>query len=88
MSEQMLILHPSVETEALSIFDGVVFGEDTQQWMDWIEAYHAWLESKRRRSGGENTVKTYTVAWRQFYRFAQCKPWDVTPKLAQRCGRP
>lgn len=84
MSEQMLILHPSVETEALSIFDGVVFGEDTQQWMDWIEAYHAWLKSKRRRSGGENTVKTYTVAWRQFYRFAQCKPWDVTPKLAQR----
>lgn len=78
-----LILHPTAQ-ESLTIFDGVVFGEDTQQWVDWIEAYHAWLESKRRRSGRENTIKTYKTAWRQFYRFAKVKPWDVTPKLAER----
>lgn len=75
-----LVIHQPTET----ILDAPVFTEDTGRWMDWIEAYHAWLESKRRRSGGGNTVKTYETAWKQFFRFAQVQPWEVTPALAQR----
>ena len=83
MGKQTLILAPVVEQDTVSILDGLVFGEDTQQWMDWIEAFHTWLESKRRRSGAGNTVSTYRTAWKQFYRWAQVKPWEVTLRLAQ-----
>ncbi len=67
-----------------SIFDGVVFDDNTGPWLDWIEAYHAWLAAKRRKSGSEHTVAAYTIAWRQFFKFAQVRPWDVSPQLAQR----
>ncbi|MCB0195557.1 MAG: tyrosine-type recombinase/integrase [Anaerolineae bacterium] len=48
-------------------------------WEDWVEVYRTWLDSK----GGGNTVKTYEIACRQFFDFAKCKPWEVTPKLAK-----
>ena len=67
-----------------TILTAPVFTEDTGQWMEWIEAYQAWLESKRRRSGGANTAKTYETAWKQFFRWSQVKPWEVTPQLAER----
>lgn len=50
-----------------------------KKWGDWAEVYHAWLDSK----GGENTTKTYAVACQQFFDFAKCDPWGVTPELAK-----
>lgn len=49
-------------------------------WKDWLEVYEAWLES----CGSGNTVKTYEIACRQFFEFALCRPWEVTPEIAKK----
>jgi integrase len=54
------------------------------QWMGWSEAYNAWLESKRNGSRTPSTVRVYGTAWKQFFRWAQVQPWEITPELARR----
>lgn len=76
---------PAVEVGPVSIFDGVVFGDEgTQLWMAWIDAYHHWLEAKRRRNDTGSTAGNYETAWKQFFRWAQARPWEVTPQMAER----
>jgi site-specific recombinase XerD len=55
--------------------------------MAWDAAQAAWLDSKRRRSGGENTVRAYTLAVRQFFEFACVAPWSVAPYHAHEWAR-
>lgn len=74
---------PAVETG--TILEGLVFGdEDTSLWMAWIDAYHHWLEAKRRKNDTGSTAGNYETAWRQFFRWVQVRPWEVTPELAER----
>jgi len=57
--------------------------DDRPLWSLWETAKEAWLESKRRRSGSENTVQTYETACRQFFEWAPVAPWQVSAELAQ-----
>jgi len=60
-----------------------VVQDDTPLWLAWETAKESWLESKRRRSGGENTVRAYALAVRQFFEWAAIEPWQVSPAVAQ-----
>jgi len=62
---------------------GGVMVDDSPLWLAWEGARAAWLESKRRRSGGMNTVKTYASAFKQFFEWSGVAPWQVSPVLAQ-----
>lgn len=66
-----------------TILEAPVFAPDTADWLKWKEAYNAWLDAKRRKSGSENTAATYAAAWQQFFTWCQAKPWDVSGRLAQ-----
>ena len=57
--------------------------DDTPLWIAWESAETAWLQSKQRRSGGQNTVRAYKLAVRQFFAFALVSPWQVSPGHAQ-----
>lgn len=57
--------------------------DDSPLWVAWEGAHQAWLESKRRRSGGPNTVRAYQVAFTQFFEWAGVAPWMVSPALVQ-----
>lgn len=72
--DQALITTPA--DQSASILDGFVYGGT--DWLDWIEAYHSWLQSL----ASQNTRRTYENAWREFFKWAQVKPADVTPRLA------
>jgi len=66
------------------LFGGeLVIVDDAAQWLAWEAAKEAWMESKRRRSGGKNTVDTYRIAVRQFFEWAGVPPWEVSPVTAQ-----
>ena len=65
-------------------FDGeMVVVDDSPQWMAWEGARRAWLDSKRRRTGGENTVMAYQTAFKQFFEWAPVPPWQVSSVVAQ-----
>jgi integrase/recombinase XerD len=75
---------PAVEFST-SILDGMVLGdEDTGLWVAWLDAYHHWLEAKRRRNDTGSTAMNYETAWKQFFRWAQVRPWEVLPEMAER----
>jgi site-specific recombinase XerD len=57
--------------------------DDSPLWMAWEGARRAWLDSKRRKSGRNNTVRAYEVAFKQFFEWAAVPPWQVSPGLAQ-----
>lgn len=57
--------------------------DDTPLWVAWEAAQTSWLASKRRRSGGDNTVRSYKLACRQFFDWAGVEPWRVSPGHAQ-----
>lgn len=71
-----------VEPAATS-FGEMVVVDDSPQWMAWEGARRAWLDSKRRKSGSENTVRTYQVAFVQFFEWASVPPWQVSSVVAQ-----
>jgi len=64
-----------------------VIVDDSPLWLAWQTAQEAWLESKRRRSGGENTVRTYTRAVERFFSWCNVPPWQVSPAHAQEWTR-
>ena len=71
----------------------VPVSQDLEKWGVWNDAQIAWLESKRRKSGSDNTVKAYHTAVRQFFswaqlRFAALEPWNVHPGHAPCRVRP
>lgn len=66
-----------------SLFAGAVVIDDQALWMAWEGARRAWLDSKRRKSGGENTMSTYSIAFKQFYEFCALEPWRVSSGVAQ-----
>ena len=66
-----------------SLFAGAVVIDDEALWMAWEGARRSWLASKQRRSGGENTTKTYQVAFKQFFEWCAVPPWQVSSGLAQ-----
>lgn len=59
-----------------SIFDGVV--ADDRIWADWLRCFSDWFSSLER----DNTRLAYKKAFSQFFDWAGCKPWEVTPRLA------
>jgi integrase len=59
-----------------------VFSAEEDLWAAWDQAQTAWLDSKRRKSGRDNTAKAYAMAVRQFFSWAKCPPWRVSPMLA------
>ena len=66
-----------------TFLDAATVVDDTPLWMAWEAAQTAWLESKRRRSGGDNTVRAYRLACRQFFHWSGVYPWQVSPGHAQ-----
>jgi len=68
---------------APSFLDTATVIDDTPLWIAWEAAQNAWLESKRRRSGGDNTVRAYSLAVRQFFDWSGVEPWRVSPGHAQ-----
>jgi site-specific recombinase XerD len=70
------IIHLSTQLTAL------ITTPDTALWTSWNNAYHGWLQAKRRLSDAGNTVRTYQTAYRQFYQWANTAPWDITPDHA------
>lgn len=57
--------------------------DESPLWLAWETAREAWLASKRRKSGRENTVRAYALSARQFFEFARVEPWNVQPAHAQ-----
>lgn len=51
--------------------------------MTWETVERAWLDGKRRRSGGENTARAYGLALRQFLEHAGCGPGEASAGLAE-----
>jgi site-specific recombinase XerD len=72
-----------VPGQAPSFLASAIVVDEIPQWAAWSAAEHAWLESKRRRSGGENTVRTYKIALTQFFAWSGARPWEVGPGHAQ-----
>jgi len=67
-----------------TILEGIVFGdEDTHLWVSWLDAYHHWLEAKRRKNNTGSTANNYQIAWKQFFTWAQVRPWETTPAHAE-----
>ena len=78
----LVITQPGTRGERHNILDAPI-ADDSPIWIAWEAAETAWLESKRRRSGGQNTVRAYRLAVRQFFAFAMTPPWTVSPGHAQ-----
>ncbi len=72
-----------VQTNAPSFLQQATIVDDSPLWLAWDAAQTAWLESKRRRSGRDNTVRAYSLAVRQFFGWAGVEPWRVSPGHAQ-----
>jgi integrase len=71
-------LTPAVIT-GREILAGAMVADDTLLWSAWQMARERWLASKRN----QNTVRAYELAARQFYEWAACEPWRVSPVHAQ-----
>lgn len=54
-----------------------VDGTDAQA-IAWEQAKAAWLESKRRKSNSEHTVRAYESDWFQFFVWADKPPWLIS----------
>lgn len=69
---------------ARPVMDWIVPGVDDgdMQAIAWQRAKDAWLESKRRKSGSQNTVRAYQNDWTQFFLFAGKAPWNVSSRDA------
>lgn len=72
-----------VAEAAPSFLETATVVDDTPLWIAWEAAQTTWLESKQRRSGGENTVRAYRLAVKQFFGWAFVAPWLVSPGHAQ-----
>jgi len=72
----------TVFSPSTSLLGGVMV-DDSPLWLAWEGARAAWLESKRRKSGSQNTVKSYDFAVKQFFEWAAVAPWMVSAALAQ-----
>jgi site-specific recombinase XerD len=64
---------------------------DSSKWEVWQEVTEGWLTAIKRRSGRDNTTKTYAVAVRQFFQWAtetvtreNAVPWMVTAMMAEK----
>lgn len=86
MTQTQIIDHETKNAlvPAPSIFGEAVVVDDSPLWMAWEGARQSWLNSKRRKSGGENTVNTYQVAFKQFFEFCALPPWQVSSAAAQK----
>jgi len=66
-----------VPVESSTTFGEMVVVDDSPLWVAWEAAIQAWLDAKQRKSGSENTSRTYQTALRQF------EEW-----VRERLGRP
>ena len=81
---------PTTTTEIIVAHPVVTFGdwivpgvdEGDLQAVAWQQAVSAWLESKRRKSGSDNTVRAYQNDFNQFFRFAEKAPWNISSRDA------
>lgn len=48
----------------------------------WQQAKDAWLESKRRKSGSNSTVRAYQGDFNQFFTYAEKAPWNISSRDA------
>lgn len=49
----------------------------------WQDAKDAWLKSKLRKSGSQNTVTAYSKDWLQFFKWIGKAPWSVSSRDAE-----
>ncbi len=61
----------------------LVVRDDDSRALAWTMAREAWLESKRRRSGRNNTVNAYSTALDQFLAWSPVPLWEVSAAVAQ-----
>jgi site-specific recombinase XerD len=66
------------------ILDWIVPGVDDGdlQAIAWQQAKDAWLESKRRKSGSDHTVRAYQNDFTQFFTYAGKAPWNISSRDA------
>lgn len=79
-STDIIVARPA----ALGSMDWIVPGVDDgdMQAIAWQRAKDAWLDSKRRKSGSDNTVRAYQNDWTQFFMFAGKAPWNISSRDA------
>ena len=79
-STDIIVARPA----ALGSMDWIVPGVDDgeMQAIAWQRAKDAWLDSKRRKSGSDNTVRAYQNDWTQFFMFAGKAPWNIASREA------
>jgi integrase len=74
---------PAVRMQPPMGLMGATVWDDSTEWCAWQGAIESWLAAKRRRSGGENTARAYSLALRQFVEFAGVGLWQVGSGHAQ-----
>ena len=73
---------PNVDTSPLRwVIPGVDDGD--LRAIAWQQAKEAWLKSKYRKSGSDNTVTAYTNDWNQFFVWLGKAPWNVSTRDAE-----
>ena len=74
-----------VASQPATLLQWVVPGVDEgdQQTLAWLRARDAWQDSKRRRSGSQQTVRAYQHDWNEFFQFAGKAPWNISSRDAE-----
>lgn len=73
--------HPIAQPVILDwIVPGVEDGD--LQAIAWQQAKDAWLDSKRRKSGSDHTVRAYQADFNQFFTHAGKAPWNISSRDA------
>lgn len=69
----------------ISTLDWIIPGVDDGdlQAIAWQDAKDAWLKSKLRKSGSQNTVIAYSKDFSQFFKWAGKAPWNVSSRDAE-----
>lgn len=80
-TDEAVMMTPAVG----NIFESMVVAGDehTSEWMDWINVYRMWIQSKLRRNKSGSTAQNYNTAFLQFFKWASTPPWEVTPEIAE-----
>ena len=89
MSNDLSIINLKVNP-GLEVFEP--FGDAGGPWGQWMECFAMWLEQKRQKSGGPNTVRAYTGDFRQCFSpqldaeglvlWQPVPPWEMNARIA------
>jgi len=86
MSIESEIVETNTATLAIrqieTLFPGAIVFDEAALWLAWEQAKDAFLSSKLRKSGSQNTAIAYKSDLRAFFKWACSSPWNVSPAMA------